>query len=93
MKIFLDTAETELIRKYYPSGLVDGVTTNPSLIAKSGRVPADVYQEILGIGVEDVSMEVMGSTSDMITDGMLLYGQFGSKATIKVPCTPDGLSA
>ena len=50
MRIFLDTADTEVIRKYFSTGLVDGVTTNPSLILKSGRNPEDVYQEIKDIG-------------------------------------------
>jgi transaldolase len=93
MKIFLDTAEADLIRKYHATGLVDGVTTNPSLIAKSGRVPDDVYQEIIEIGVKDISMEVMGNSSDMIADGMALHNRFSDIATIKVPCTPDGLAA
>ena len=65
MRIFLDTADTEVIRKYFSTGLVDGVTTNPSLILKSGRNPEDVYQEIKDIGVQDISMEVMGSDLDM----------------------------
>ena len=46
MKIFLDTADTQVISKYFSTGLVDGVTTNPTLIMKSGRNPEDVYQEI-----------------------------------------------
>ena len=46
MKIFLDTADTDLIRKYHGTGLIDGVTTNPTLIMRSGRDPEDVYQEI-----------------------------------------------
>ena len=46
MKIFLDTADTEVIRKYFQTGLIDGVTTNPTLIRKSGRDPEDVYTEI-----------------------------------------------
>ena len=93
MKLFLDTAETDLIQKYFTTGLVDGVTTNPTLISRSGRVPQEVYQEIIDIGVTDVSMEVMGDASDMIADGMLLYGTFGGISTIKVPCTKDGLAA
>ena len=60
MKIFLDTADTELIRKYYGTGLIDGVTTNPTLIMRSGRDPEEVYQEIEDIGLRDISMEVMG---------------------------------
>ena len=51
MKIFLDTAETDLIKKYYGTGLIDGVTTNPTLIRKSGRDPEDVYQELADYGV------------------------------------------
>ena len=46
MKIFLDTAETDVVRKYYKTGLIDGLTTNPTLIRKSGRKHEDVYQEL-----------------------------------------------
>ena len=91
MRIFLDTAETEVIRKYFSTGLVDGVTTNPSLILKSGRNPEDVYQEIKDIGVQDISMEVMGSDLDMYDEGIRLYEKFGSVCTVKVPCTREGL--
>ena len=59
MKIFLDTADTDIIAKYFSTGLVDGVTTNPTLITKSGRNPEDVYQEIKDMGVKDISMEVV----------------------------------
>ena len=91
MKIFLDTADTELIAKYFSTGLVDGVTTNPTLIMKSGRNPEDVYQEIKDIGVPDISMEVMGSDLEMYDEGIRLYEKFGDVATIKVPCTREGL--
>lgn len=91
MKIFLDTADTELISKYFSTGLVDGVTTNPSLIMKSGRNPEEVYQEIKDIGVSDISMEVMGSDLEMYDEGIRLYEKFGDVATIKVPCTREGL--
>ena len=60
MKIFLDTADTEVINEYFKTGLVDGVTTNPTLIMKAGKNPDDVYQEIKDIGVKDISMEVVG---------------------------------
>nr|BAR30453.1 transaldolase-like protein [uncultured Mediterranean phage uvMED] len=91
MKIFLDTADTELISKYFSTGLVDGVTTNPTLIMKSGRNPEDVYQEIKDIGIPDISMEVMGSDLEMYDEGVRLYEKFGEVATIKVPCTREGL--
>jgi len=93
MKIFLDTADTELIRKYHGTGLIDGVTTNPTLIMKSGRDPEEVYQEIEDIGLRDISMEVMGDSNEMIEEGIRLATKFPNSATIKVPCTPDGLLA
>jgi len=91
MKIFLDTADTDIIRKYFATGLVDGVTTNPTLIMKSGRNPEDVYEDIRDIGVKDISMEVVGNAEDMITEGVRLYQKFGDVCTIKVPCTREGL--
>jgi len=93
MKIFLDTADTDTIKKYFETGLVDGVTTNPSLIMKSGRVPDDVYQEIKDIGLTDISMEVMGDAQEMYNEGLRLVDKFGSVSTIKVPCTREGLKA
>ena len=93
MKIFLDTADTEVITKHFKTGLIDGVTTNPSLIMKSGRNPDDVYQELKDLGVRDISMEVMGTAGDMITEGMRLFEKFEHCSTIKVPLTRDGLIA
>jgi len=91
MKIFLDTADTLLIEKYYDTGLIDGVTTNPTLIMKSGKNPEDVYQEIKEIGIKDISMEVVGGFDEMYSEGYRLAQKFGDVATIKVPCTRDGL--
>jgi len=91
MKIFLDTADTLLIEKYYDTGLIDGVTTNPTLIMKSGKNPEDVYQEIKEIGIKDISMEVVGGFDEMYSEGYRLSQKFGDVATIKVPCTRDGL--
>ena len=93
MKIFLDTADTDVIEKYFSTGLVDGVTTNPTLIMKSGKNPDDVYQKIKDIGVKDISMEVMGNWTEMLDEGRRLAAKFGDVATIKVPCTKDGLAA
>ena len=91
MKIFLDTADTNLIEKHYTTGLIDGVTTNPSLIKKSGRDPEDVYSQLIDLGIPDVSMEVVGNKEQMLWEGRRLSNKFGKSATIKVPCTPDGL--
>ena len=93
MKIFLDTAETDVVRKYWKTGLIDGLTTNPTLIRKSGRNHEEVYAELKDIGIPDISMEVMGSKENMISEGKRLHKKFGKVATIKVPCTPDGLAA
>ena len=93
MKIFLDTAETDIVRKHYKTGLIDGLTTNPTLIRKSGRKHEDVYQEFKDIGVTDLSMEVIGNAENMLSEGKRLHRKFGKMATIKVPCTVDGLIA
>jgi len=93
MKIFLDTADTEVISRHFATGLIDGITTNPSLIRKSGRDPEDVYQELIDLGVKDISMEVVGNGIEMAREGERLFKKFGERATIKVPCTPDGLYA
>ena len=93
MKIFLDTAETSTIREHFPTGLIDGVTTNPTLIMKSGRDPEDVYSELVDMGVKDISMEVVGDSDEMLSEGLRLAKKFGEVATIKVPCTRGGLGA
>ena len=93
MKIFLDTAETDVVRKHYKTGLIDGLTTNPTLIRKSGKLHEDVYQEFKDIGVTDLSMEVIGNAENMLSEGKRLHRKFGKMATIKVPCTVDGLVA
>ena len=69
MKIFLDTAETDDVRKHFKTGLIDGLTTNPTLIRKSGKNHEEVYQEIKDIGVTDISMEVIGNAENMIYEG------------------------
>ena len=91
MKIFLDTADVSTILEHFETGLIDGVTTNPTLIMKSGRDPEDVYQELAEAGVRDISMEVVGSRDEMTSEGRRLATKFQEVATIKVPCTPDGL--
>ena len=93
MKIFLDTADTEIVRNHFKTGLIDGLTTTPTLIRKSGRNHEEVYQEFKDIGLTDISMEVIGDTGNMISEGKRLYKKFGKCATIKVPCTYEGLQA
>ena len=92
MKIFLDTADTQAIKEGYNTGLVDGITTNPSLIMKSGRDPEEVYQELIDLGIPDISMEVVGNAASMALEGARLVKKFGKdQTTINVPCPPDGL--
>jgi len=93
MKLFLDTASTIDIASAFDTGLIDGVTTNPTLIKKAGARPDDIYREIAEIGVQDISMEVMGEYEDMLYEGLRLSGEFGDVATIKLPMTVDGLLA
>jgi len=91
MKLFIDSADVEVIRSAFETGLIDGVTTNPTLIRKSGRDPESVYQELIDMGVRDISMEVVGDDEIMLAEGRRLANKFEDRATIKVPCTPEGL--
>ena len=91
MKIFLDTADTSIIQKHFATGLIDGITTNPTLIKKSGRDPLEVYQELKDLGIKDISMEVVGTADEMTKEGAGLHDTFGDCCTVKVPCSPDGL--
>ena len=93
MKIFIDSANVSEIREAYATGLIDGVTTNPTLIMKSGKQPETVYQQLKDLGISDISMEVVGDAENMINEGRRLKAKFGDCTTIKVPCTPDGLLA
>ena len=91
MKIFLDTADVETISNHFKTGLIDGITTNPTLIMKSHRKPDDVYEELVSLGLRDISMEVVGTEDEMLKDAYRLVNKFNDIATIKVPCTREGL--
>lgn len=91
MKIFLDTANIDEIKAADKTGLIDGVTTNPSLIAKAGKTPDDIYKAIIDLGIPDVSMEVMGDFDEMYRDAMQLYTVYKEAATIKLPMNVEGL--
>lgn len=93
MKIFLDTANLESIKKFNDMGLLDGITTNPSLMSKEGGNPKDIMEEITKIIKGDVSLEVVSTEySGMIEEGKRLR-QYGKNVVVKVPMTPDGLKA
>jgi transaldolase len=95
MKIFLDTADVSLIGPAYDTGLLDGVTTNPSLILKSGRQLQEVIQEISTIfsELESISAEVVADTAEEMLSQAKKYYTIKPNVTIKVPCTVEGLKA
>ncbi|WP_312528399.1 fructose-6-phosphate aldolase [Paracoccus sp. (in: a-proteobacteria)] len=93
MKFFVDTADVDAIRELNDLGMVDGVTTNPSLILKSGRNIEEVTREICEMVAGPVSAEVVANDAEgMITEGRHL-AKIASNITIKVPLTWDGLKA
>ena len=93
MKIFLDTANLDAIKKYNDMGLLDGITTNPSLLAKEGGDPQKTMKEISTIIKGDVSLEVVSTTYDgMIEEGKKLR-EYGNNVIVKCPMTGDGLRA
>ena len=95
MKIFLDTSDVNIIRKHCETGLIDGVTTNPTLMMQAGRDPLVVIKEISSLFTADgsVSAEVVADHShDMIIQSEQ-YHSINENVTIKVPCTYEGLKA
>ena len=95
MKLFLDSAIIKDIDTRLDSGVISGVTTNPTLIKKSGREPDDVYADLIqDLGVQDVSIEVDGKYADTLIENGIKYGKLWvDQATIKLPCTPEGIKA
>ena len=93
MKLFLDTADVAEIREYAASGLVDGVTTNPSLAAKTGRDYGESLKEITSIVPGSVSAEVLSTDYDGMMKEGLAVSKIAKNITIKVPLTWDGLKA
>ena len=92
MKLFLDSANTKDVISRFKTGLISGVTTNPTLIFKSGEHPQDVYWDLIKAGIKDVSMEVVGDNEeDLFARAMGHVKTYGKHATIKVPCSVDGL--
>src|SRR5574338_281521 len=93
MKIFLDTANLQSIKMYNDMGLLDGITTNPSLLAKEGGDPQKAMEEITKIIKGDVSLEVIATDyAGMMDEGHRLK-KYGANVVVKVPMTADGLKA
>ncbi len=93
MKFFIDTADTDEIRKAAAIGVLDGVTTNPSLVAKSGRPFKDVILEICELVDGPVSAEVTATETEEMLDEAREYASWANNVIIKLPLTPDGLNA
>ena len=94
MKIFLDTADVDMIRPAHQTGLINGVTTNPTLIRKSGRDPVEVIKEMSSefSSLESISAEVVADTAEEMIDQAQAFNGLWN-VTIKVPCTVEGLKA
>ena len=95
MKIFLDCSDVDLIKQSFSTGLIDGVTTNPSLMLKAGLDPLVVLKEISEIfpWSSSISAEVVGDTVEDMLAMADTYLEIGQNITIKVPCTRNGLKA
>ena len=93
MKIFLDTANVESIKKYNDMGLVDGITTNPTLLSKEKGNPAEIMRQIVKIVKGPVSLEVVGTTAAEMMEEAHRLKKYGQNVVVKIPMIPDGLKA
>jgi len=93
MKFFIDTANIEEIKKGIEMGLVDGVTTNPSLLAKEKKNPQTTIQEILSVVEGPVSLEVIAKDSKGMCEEARKLSALGPNAVIKIPMTEEGVKA
>ena len=93
MKIFMDTANVDEIKQYVDWGVVYGVTTNPSLIAKSGRTQAEVIPEIAALVSGPVSAEVISTECAGMVEEARKLAKIAENVVIKIPCIPEGLKA
>src|ERR1700735_5440910 len=93
MKIFLDTADVKTIREAWDWGVIDGVTTNPTHVSKTGRVPAEVYREICDIVDGPISLETISLTApEILAEGRQL-AKIHKNVIVKVVNTREGLKA
>ena len=93
MQLFLDGSDIDKIRKYCGLGLIDGVTTNPSIILKSGKNMIEVISELAGIVSGSVSAEVSALDSDLMVQEGIKLAEIAENVTVKLPITWDGLKA
>lgn len=93
MKIFLDTANLKAINTYNDMGLVDGITTNPTLLAKEDQNPAELMREIVKIVKGPVSLEVIATETDEMLEEAHKLKKFGQNVIVKIPMTANGMKA
>jgi len=92
MKIFLDTANREFIKKWLPTGLIDGITTNPSHLSKEDPDSKKVLREICAMVPGDVSIEVVEKNPEEVLKQALQISKFAPNVVVKIPCAPEYLS-
>jgi transaldolase len=93
MKIFLDTANLDAIKLYNDMGIVDGITTNPTLLSKEKGNPAEIMQEIVRIVNGPVSLEVIATKIDEMLEEAHKLKKYGQNVIVKIPMIPDGMKA
>ncbi|MDQ4073078.1 MAG: fructose-6-phosphate aldolase [Thermoproteota archaeon] len=93
MKIFLDTANVQSIQKFLELGIVDGITTNPTLLSKEKGNPVETMKEIVGLVDGPVSLEVVATSFDEMMEESLKLAKYGDNVVVKIPMTIDGLKA
>lgn len=93
MKIFIDSADPTQIRQAYEAGIIDGVTTNPSLAAKTGRPYSEIVQEIFDIVEGPVSLEVIATEYEGMVEQGVKLAKLHKNVVVKIPCTPVGIRA
>ncbi len=93
MKFFIDTANVDEIRKGLEMGLVDGVTTNPSLLAKEKKNPEDVVREIVSLVPGPVSLEVLSPDAPAMVEEARRLASLGNNVVVKIPMTAEGMKA
>ncbi len=93
MKIFLDTANLDAIRKYNDMGILDGITTNPTLLSKENGDPAEIMAEIVRIVKGPVSLEVVSTNTEGMLEEAHRLKKFGSNVVVKIPMIAEGLKA
>jgi transaldolase len=93
MKIFLDTANLESIKKYNDMGAIDGITTNPSLLSKEKGNPARIMNEIVRVVKGPVSLEVLGTKTEEMVEEAHRLKKYGQNVVVKIPMIPEGMRA